>query len=221
MNNFFALGRGTSRVIRYSICSVIVFTQIGCSFQKNSAQPEPVVASELNPVSWVALGKPGPSHRLLHMFVGNWNTRTTMFGGDVVPQTGVTSPASSSTHMGIAKISWILGDRFLKEEFEGEMSGVSFQGVGMMGYDNGARRFTNLWVDSLSTAMVHAKGRYFAEENRFEFNGTVYDPLISKERNVRTTIEIISPKEYVVSTFEPTPQGTEMKTLEIRYEKVG
>jgi hypothetical protein len=144
-----------------------------------------------------------------------------MFGGDVVPLTGVTSPASSSTHMGIAKISWILGDRFLKEEFEGEMSGVSFQGVGMMGYDNGARRFTNLWVDSLSTAMVHAKGRYFAEENRFEFNGTVYDPLISKERNVRTTIEIISPKEYVVSTFEPTPQGTEMKTLEIRYEKVG
>jgi hypothetical protein len=219
MNNLVARSRG-ARVIRLSICAVTLFSHLGCSFQTSVVQPEPVSASELNPVSWVALGKPGPSHRLLNMFVGSWNTRTTMFGGDVEQQTGVTSPTSSSTHLGKAKISWILGNRFVKEEFEGEMSGISFQGIGMMGYDNGARRFTNLWIDSLSTAMVHAKGRYFAEENRFEFNGTVYDPLVSKERNVRTTIEIISPKEYIVSTFEPNPKGTEMKTLEIRYEKV-
>lgn len=191
----------------------------GCSFSNTPGNEPPVTTSELNPASWIALGKPGPSHRLLNMFVGTWNTRTTMYGTDVDPQTGIADSTSTSVHRGKAKTSWTLGNRFVREEFEGEMLGVPFQGFGLMGYDNGARRFTNMWVDSLATSMMNAQGKYFAEENRFEFVGRVYDPLISAERNVRTTIAIISPREYLVTTYEPSPKGQEMKTLEIRYEK--
>lgn len=191
----------------------------GCTFSQAPGNEPPVTSSELNPTSWVALGKPGPSHRLLNMFAGTWNTRTTMYGTDVDPQTGIANPTSTSVHKGRAKTTWALGNRFIREEFEGEMLGVPFQGFGLMGYDNGARKFTNMWVDSLATSMMSSQGKYFAEENRFEFLGRVYDPLLGGERNVRTTIDIISPREYLVTTYEPSPQGQEMKTLEIRYEK--
>ena len=186
---------------------------VGCSLISPSQENgEPVQAAELTPASWTALGKPGPSHRLWEIFSGNWSTHTTVF------QAGVAEPKRS---VGRSKISWVLGNRYIKEEFQGEMLNIPFQGIGLMGYDNGARRYTSVWADSLSTAIISSKGRYFAEQNRFEFEGEVYDPLQSKSRNVRTTIDIVTSTEYVVTTYEPSPNGGEAKSLEIRYEKLG
>ncbi len=185
----------------------------GCSlFRSSSGAEAPVRAIELTPSTWSSLGKPGPSHRLLDLFVGSWTTVTRVVSD---------AQGSKVKYLGKSRISWMLGNRFVKEDFEGTMLDLSFQGIGIMGYDNGARRYSSVWADSISTALVSSSGRYFAEQNRFEFLGEVYDPLQSRTRSVRTTIDIVSNNEYVVSTYEPSATGDEVKTLEIRYERVG
>jgi len=197
----------------FQACLILLTILPGCSLIRSSSSGEaPVRAIELTPSTWSSLGKPGPSHRLLELFVGSWTTATRMVSD---PQ------ASKQKHVGKSRISWILGNRFISEEFEGTMLDLSFQGIGIMGYDNGARRYSSVWADSISTALVSSSGRYFAEQNRFEFLGEVYDPLQSRTRSVRTTIDIVSNNEYVVSTYEPSATGDEVKTLEIRYERAG
>ncbi len=201
---------------------VVLCALAGCSVLSGGADREsqsPIQPEDLTPASWVALGKAGPSHKLLDMFVGDWKTRTIVHGGNVSQEGGVSSYKEAAVYSGKAKIRWILGDRFLQEEFEGEMMSVIFSGLGIMGYDNGARRFTNVWVDSLSTALVFSTGKYFAEQNRFEYEGSVYDPLVGRHRGVRTVLDVVSQNEYVVNTYEPGPDGRELKTLEIRYER--
>ena len=59
-----------------------------------------------------AAGTPGPAHKALESFVGNWKAEVKCWhepGGQ---------PHISH---GTAKASWTLNGRFLKEEFEGEM----------------------------------------------------------------------------------------------------
>ena len=183
----------------------------GCLAPSESTSPMPpeaVHATQLTPAEWAALSRPGPSHQLLDLFVGEWNTRMTFWSApDVEPQ--VSSGSSTS--------SWVLGQRFIREDFEGQALGEKMQGIGIMGYDNGAGRFINVWIDSLNTAMATATGKYLAKQNRFEFVGEVYDPLLSRMKQTRSYIQILSADQYDFLMFDTGADGREFKALEIKY----
>ena len=42
----------------------------------------------------------------------------------------------------------ILDGRFLHQEFNGEMMGSPFIGIGITGYDNGSKQYVSNWMDS-------------------------------------------------------------------------
>jgi len=197
------------------LCITLVLMLAACAPENahvtSPSQPAPVEPAHLTPSEWSALSKAGPSHELLEMFVGDWRT-------DIAFRDSPNGKEQIST--GRSQTKWILGRRFVKEEFIGEALGERFQGIGIMGYDNGARHFSNVWVDSMNTAMATASGRYFAEQNRFEFVGEVYDPLQGREKRVRSTIDIRSPNEYTFTMFDSSPTGDEFPSLEIQYHRV-
>src|SRR5215831_10809865 len=59
-----------------------------------------------------AAGKPGPAHKALEAFVGNWKAEVKCWmDPDGPPQ----------ITQGTAKTSWTLNGHFLEEEFHGEM----------------------------------------------------------------------------------------------------
>ncbi len=169
-----------------------------------------VSAIGLTPMEWAALSKPGASHSLLDAFVGEWDVRLTFWSG---PQ----SKASTST--GTSTLSWVLGKRFLQEEFHGEVAGEKFDGMGLMGYDNGSRTFKTIWLDSLNTAMTMASGRYIPESNIFELSSSVYDPLVSGEKTVRSTLQFTSNDTYVFSMIDRSPEGKEFVSLKMEYSR--
>jgi hypothetical protein len=182
---------------------------IGCSGRTSE---RPVSAVGLTPTEWASLSRPGPSHKVLAPFVGEWNVRMTFWS----------SPSSKpEISTGTSSISWILGERFVQEKFSGSAGGDAFEGMGIMGYDNASRVFKTMWVDSLNTAMAMASGKFFAERNAFELTSQLYDPLLSREKTVRSTIHFTSNDSYIFSMIDESPEGKEFKSLEMEYTRKG
>jgi len=177
---------------------------IGCSGTRG-VQP-----SELSPSEWVALSKPGVEHELLETFIGVWDVT-------VVSSRGPLSP--SDTSYGTSRSTWILGSRYVQEQFEGAVSGSPYEGLGLMGYDAGARQFSTVWLDSLSTTLAVSKGRFDAAHNTFDLTGEVYDPLLGREKTTTTRIHVESRDAYHVSMIETLPNGQEYAALRVSYRR--
>jgi hypothetical protein len=191
-----------------AVCALLCGV-VGCV---GRASERPVSAVGLTPTEWASLSRPGPSHKVLAPFVGEWNVRMTFWS----------SPsAKPETSTGSSSIAWVLGQRFLQEKFTGAVAGDSFEGMGIIGYDNASRVFKTIWVDSLNTTMAMASGKFFAEKNTFELTSELYDPLLSREKTVRSTIQFTSNDSYLFSMIDESPEGKEFKSLEMEYTRKG
>jgi hypothetical protein len=191
----------------FVLVCVLLQGLVGCA---GRSADSPVSALGLTPTEWASLSRPGPSHKLLAPFVGEWDVRMTFWSSpNAQPQTSV----------GSSTISWVLGGRFLQEQFKGATAGDSFEGMGIMGYDNATRTFNTLWIDSLNTTMAVASGRFFPEKNVFELTSELYDPLLSREKEVRSTLRFTSNDSYVFSMIDQSPEGKQFKSLEMEYTR--
>jgi hypothetical protein len=74
-----------------------------------------------------AAGTPGPAHKALAAFVGDWKAEVKCWCEPDGPP---------NVSQGTSKVGWILNGHFLKAEFHGEMMGKAFIGQTLMGYDN-------------------------------------------------------------------------------------
>src|SRR5450755_1206864 len=74
-----------------------------------------------------AAGTPGPAHKALEAFAGNWKAEV---------KTWCEPDGPPNVSQGTAKASWILNGHFLQAEFHGEMMGKPFIGQTLIGYDN-------------------------------------------------------------------------------------
>jgi hypothetical protein len=194
-----------------AVLGSLVLSTTGCA-PRSGTHSEGISAVGLTPSQWAALSKPGTSHSLLAPFVGEWNVRLTFWSG---PQ------SKASVSNGTSTISWILGKRFVQERFQGKAGGEAFDGMGLMGYDNGSRSFKTIWLDSLNTAMTMASGRYVPESNTFELTSDVYDPLVSGEKTVRSTLQFTSNDAYVFTMIDRSPEGKEFVSLTMEYSRKG
>ena len=114
---------------------------------------------------WRKLATPGAPHKLLAGRVGTWDAKTRNW---LTPA----GPPVEST--GTSERKMILGGRFLREDFKGEMFGNPFTGIGMMGYDNHLKKYVMSWMDSMSTSlhtfegMASPDGKTIVMEGRFD-----------------------------------------------------
>ena len=97
-----------------------------------------------------AAGTPGPAHKALEAFVGNWKAEAKCY-----MEPGGAPQVSQAT----AKSSWTLNGRFVEGEFHGEMMGMAFTGRSLLGYDNTKQKFNSVWVSDIQTSMFTSEGK--------------------------------------------------------------
>ncbi|HKE14620.1 MAG TPA: DUF1579 family protein [Kofleriaceae bacterium] len=85
----------------------------------------------------------GDGHRALHALVGEWEGVTYTWLDPDKP------PDASGIEM---RIQAILGGRFVRLEYRGQVMGKGHAGEMLVGYDLSERRFTAAWVDSFHMA---------------------------------------------------------------------
>jgi len=153
-----------------------------------------------------AAGTPGPAHKALEAFVGNWKAEVKCWhepGGQ--PQI---------SH-GTAKASWTLNGRFLEEEFQGEMMGKPFRGKSLIGYDNTKQTFNTVWLSDMQTSMFVSEGRGENGNKVITLEGKANCPATGrKDVPMKTVFRVVSPDKHVFEMYDGNS-----KTMEITYTR--
>ena len=156
-------------------------------------------------------GTPSEEHKALEPLAGTWHAEVKFYMAPGKP------PEVSE---GTMTRTWILGKRFLKEEYEGKAIGESFRGLGLTGYDRKKQKYTAMWIDSMSTSIGTQLGTYDASTKTFTFTQQMFDPFVGAEVKTRDVLRIVSDDRVVQEMFKQMPGGkTEVKTLEITYTR--
>jgi len=161
---------------------------------------------------WQRLSTPAEAHQRLDAFVGTWKTTTTMWMG------GPGSPPMSSP--GTSTKEWIMGGRWLREDFEGMFMGQPMTGLGLTGYDNFKNMYINTWCDNVSTTMTQTTGMWHPETGVFTFYGLMDEPMLDvQDRTVKYSVTVENEDKHVFSMYD-LHAGDDYKVFEIVYERV-
>jgi hypothetical protein len=115
--------------------------------------------------------------------------------------------------------SWVLGSRFLKEEFEGLVDGKGFNGLGLLGYENVSQRYAAVWLDSNNTSFLHSYGQFDGSGSTLVLLGEYLDPSSRKLQKFRIVYRIVSKALHIFEMYELLGRREELKTLEIVYSR--
>jgi len=154
----------------------------------------------------MAYATPGANHQHLGAMVGTFECDTKFW-------TDPNAPAEKST--GVMVTTWMLGRRYLKQEYKGEAMGAPFEGFGMMGYDNSTEKFFSTWMDTFSTGMFLETGSCDASGKNFTLTGKNYDPQLGKKRRTKTTLEVVNNNKHIMRMYGKTPDGKEFMNFEM------
>jgi len=99
-------------------------------------------------------GTPGEPHKLLATLEGSWLTKTR---GWMEPD----KPPMDST--GTCEQKLVLDGHYLQQIYTGDMMGLPFTGINLLGYDNHSGKYVSVWLDSMSTAIYYFEGTASAD----------------------------------------------------------
>ncbi len=170
---------------------------------------QPVRAADKEPSleDYAKASQPGPEHKALEPLAGEWtySAKLWMKPGD--------EPLQLS---GKATRKWILGGRFLHDEVENEKPAADFKGVGLMGYDKTQKKYTSMWVDSMTTSIGTSLGTADKARKVFTYHREMLDPVTGQKIKGRDVVRIVDKNKHVMETFQEIG-GKETKVMEITY----
>lgn len=177
----------------------------GAKGDKKAADP----AAEMQ--EWLKLGQPGPEHAKLKKLVGEYKTEAEMVMAPGQP------PQKSS---GTQTYQEMLGGRYIHGHYEGEMMGMPFTGMSLMGYDNQKKKYFTAWVDSMSTGMMVSEGTANASGKVITFTGSYDDPMTGKAKKYRQVTTVESDDRHKFEWFENGEDGKEYRMMIVTYTRV-
>ena len=153
-----------------------------------------------------AAGTPGPAHKALEAFVGNWQAEV---------KTWCEPDGPPNVSQGTAKASWALKGHFVEEEFHGEMMGKPFTGRSLMGYDNTKQTFNTIWVNDMQTSMITSEGKGENGNKVITLEGKGDCPATGrKDVLMKQVFRVLSADKYTFEMFDGNS-----KTMEITYTR--
>lgn len=205
--------------LRSSLALALVLALcVGCAGKEEPQPVEPAVEQAKAPemtkeemmAKWQEAATPGDQHKLLEAFKGRWKTTTKIWHEP---------NAEPEVTKGTAEKTWIMGKRFLKEDFRGKAMGKPFNGMGLLGYDNSSDSYVSIWLDNFSTGVLTAKGNADPSGKVFTFTGEYTCPMTGKPMAAREVLTVVDNKTRLFELFHEGPDGKEMKTVEVTYTK--
>jgi len=111
---------------------------------------------------WKKLATPGEPHKLLASMAGSWTTTTKEWMEPGKPPTEST---------GTAEMKMLLDGRFLYQEYNSQMMGQPFSGIGIDAYDNMTKKYVTAWIDSMGTGIFIMEGTASADGKTITLKG--------------------------------------------------
>jgi len=157
---------------------------------------------------WAEIAAVNDNHKALEGMVGSWSTTSKYWAapdGEPMLSTGT------------CVNSWVLGGRYVMSDYKGDMMGQVFEGIGYMGYDNYKKKYTHLWMDSMSTMWMTSEGTM--EGDTCTLHSEFDDPMSGQKVSIRQEVTVIDNDHHVVNMYASTPDGKEFQMMEIKYTR--
>jgi hypothetical protein len=152
----------------------------------------------------------GP-HAVLASMVGEWEgvARTWFEPGKI----GDESPVKGTTRL-------VAQGNFLLHEYEGTLMGQPMQGCAIIGYYLGGNRWQAAWVNNHhnGTRIMLSEGEEGDSRERPSVLGS-YPVPGHPDWGWRTTLEMHSPDNLVITHHNITPEGEESPGVEFAYKR--
>jgi len=179
--------------------------------QETPAKDEAACADGMTPemmAKWAEMATPAENHKALDSMIGTWSASTKWWAAPG------TEPMTST---GTCTNSWVLGGRWVRTDFKGEMMGQPFDGIGYMGYDNFKKKYVSTWMDSMSTAVMIAEGTM--KDGVCTLTAEFDDFITGKKSSIREVFKVIDNDHHVMEMYGPAPDGTEYLMMVIKYTR--
>ena len=155
---------------------------------------------------------PNENHQALEPLIGSWKSAVKFWMSD---------GAQPEVSEGTSENHWIMGGRFVEQDFKGTSMGRPFEGMGITGYDTIRGEYTALWLDNMATGIMVSSAQFDPATNSLEQNGTMSCPLtMEKNRPIRSVWKIADNDHNTYEAFMRNADGNEYKAMEIAYERL-
>ncbi len=154
------------RLISLAISTLSIMLTISPALakeKKHGKQMDPQAMMEL----WKQAATPGEPHKQFAALTGSWTTQTKEWMEPGKP------PMESA---GTAEMKMLLDGRFLYQEFNGQMMGQPFNGIGIDGYDNIRKKYVTAWMDSMGTGIFIMEGTASPDGKTITLRGSHPEP---------------------------------------------
>jgi hypothetical protein len=154
----------------------------------------------------MAMATPGEEHEWMKAFEGTFK--------------GVMSMEMEGKPMisnGIMKNTWVLGGRFMRQEWKSDFMGQPFEGLGYMGFDRAQKKYFGTWMDTMSTACMVSEGSYDQKTKTYTMTGQTMTP--EGMGTMRQVVVVKSNDEHFFEAFMSGPDGKEMPAFKIAYTR--
>jgi hypothetical protein len=170
-------------------------------------------AKEMDPQAmmevWKKLAMPGEPHKLFASLAGSWATTTKEWMEPGKPPTEST---------GTAEMKMLLDGRFLYQEYNAQMMGQPFSGIGIDAYDNMTKKYVTAWIDTMGTGIFMMEGTASADGKTITLKGSHPEPGGGKMTH-RAVWKIVDNNTQTFDMYGAHHGGKEMKVLEISYAR--
>lgn len=190
--------------MKRSVLTVCLLFFTGILFKSN-AQDEDIMKN------YMEYAEIGEMHKLMAQWDGTWSADIKMW---MAPGT------EAMTNKGTAVNTMIMGGRQQLTKFSGDMMGMPFEGMGLLGFDNHKKMFESIWIDNLSTGTTHLTGSWNAATKTLAMSGKTMDAGTKKVVSIRQVFKIVDNDTQIMEMYIPDPKtGKEFKSMEIKYTR--
>ncbi len=185
---------------------VVLMASVAVATEKKAEKPmDPQAMMEV----YAKLAQPGEPHKLFASLAGSWTTKTKEWMEPGKPPTEST---------GSAEMKMLLGGRFLYQEYNGQMMGQPFSGIGIDAYDNLRKKYVTAWMDTMGTGIFMMEGTASADGKTISLKGQHAQPG-GGHMTHRAIWKIVDSNTQTFDMYGAHHGGKEMKMLEITYTR--
>lgn len=188
-----------------TLCITLSISPVLAKEKKHEKPMEPQAMMEL----WKQAATPGEPHKLFASLVGSWTTSTKEWMEPGKPPTEST---------GTAEMKMLLDGRFLYQEYNSQMMGQPFSGIGIDGYDNMTKKYVTAWIDTMGTGIFIMEGTASVDSKTITLKGSHPEPGGGKMSH-RAVWKIIDQNNQTFDMYGTHHGQKEMKVLEITYTR--
>lgn len=187
------------------LCLILSASAAPAKEKKHEKQMDQQAMMEL----WKKMAMPGEPHRLFSSLAGSWVTTSKEWMEPGKP------PTESS---GTAEMKMLLDGRFLYQEYNAQMMGQPFTGIGIDAYDNMTKKYVTAWMDSMGTGIFIMEGTASADGKTITLKGSHPEPDGGKMTH-RAVWKIVDNNRQTFDMYGAHKGGKETKMLEIIYTR--